>query len=366
MICKNHNAQQYPTYSVIKKGTTLYEREDSFFFFTYGVELNRSSFELEWSAGVGFDLNPEWPDEEMAAHSAVNSGSDSPDENRMDISRPATPGPISTREEGTLRRSNSAPMFNGPNMTDDSPVFQPIREKPRVRRMSAQTSDGTKPVSMPVRIPSRVSQIKQEETLDIMSKEAEHEREVRSAFRISQSCDELHLDESIKALRSDTRSSLTEPLSIITPVPSLPFAASSPSPTRAGKQCFSPQISMRSPCMSPSPNPSPTRSNFTRRSMSPVLRPSSLTSSLKRKYDSDGEYTPSKRQLLSSPLHPTSLSMSSMSSDETSPPQRIVATQASSFAAAAAAASSFSPTTTFDTSGLNSSACFSFSTNSHA
>ncbi|XP_041483359.1 P2R1A-PPP2R2A-interacting phosphatase regulator 1-like [Lytechinus variegatus] len=305
-----------------------------------------------------------------AAHSEANSGSDSPEENRMDVGRPATPSPISVREEGTLRRSNSAPMFNGPNMTDDSPVFQPIREKPRVRRMSAQTSNGAKPMSVPVRIPSRVTQIKQEESLDIRSKEAEHEREVRSAFRMSQSWDDLHLDESIKALRSEPRSELrsciSEPLSIVTPT--LPFVASSPSPTRPGKQCFSPQISMRSPCMSPSPNPSPTRSTFTKRSMSPVLRPSSLASSLKRKYDSDGECTPSKRQLLGSPIHPSSLSMSSMSSDETSPPQRILATHASTFLPNAfAPATTYAPptTTTFDTVSNSSSSCFTFSTNSH-
>lgn len=303
-----------------------------------------------------------------AAQSEANSGSDSPEESGMDVGRPATPGPTSVREEGTLRRSNSAPMFNGPNMTDDSPVFQPIREKPRVRRMSAQTSNGAKPMSVPVRIPSRVTQIKQEESLDVMSKEAEHEREVRSAFRMSQSWDELHLDESIKALRSETRSCISEPLSIIPPT--LPFVASSPSPTRPGKQCFSPQISMRSPCLSPSPNPSPTRSTFTRRSMSPVLRPSSLTSSLKRKYDSDGECTPSKRQLLSSPIHPSTLSMSSMSSEETSPPQRILVTQASAFIPATTYVPStplVPTTTTFDTavSNSSSSACFSFSTTSH-
>ncbi|XP_072033782.1 P2R1A-PPP2R2A-interacting phosphatase regulator 1-like [Amphiura filiformis] len=240
------------------------------------------------------------------------------------ISPPATvsSGNVGTERDATgglLRRSNSAPMFNGPNMSDDTPIFQPIIERQRVRRMSANlTSPGSKTASSSVRTPSRISQIKQEESLDIRSREAVHEREVQSAFQISHSWDGLHLDESIKNLRTESGSRFSDPISIIPP--NLPLA-SSPSPTRVGRQCFSPsmQISVRSNSLTPSPIPSPTRSTFTRRSMSPVLRPSTL----KRKYDSDSDVTPPKRQLLSSPTHPSTHSICSLSSDDASPPTHL-------------------------------------------
>ncbi|XP_022087989.1 protein FAM122A-like [Acanthaster planci] len=265
---------------------------------------------------------------------------ESADEGQMEIERVMSPSGDSqsrledNRETGILRRSNSAPMFDGPTMSDESPVFQPIRERQRVRRFSANMSGNAKTAnaSTPVRVPSRIRQIQQEESLDVRSREAEHEREVQSAFQISHSCDEMSLGESIKALRSDGKT-FSEPLRILTS--SLPIP-STPSPNRdrtPGKQCFSPsmQISMRSNSLTPSPIPSPTRQTSRVRSMSPVLKPSLLN--LKRKYDSDSDSTPPKRQLLSSPSHnSSSQSICSLSSDDASPPQRNLADPSASLA----------------------------------
>ncbi|XP_033637773.1 protein FAM122A-like [Asterias rubens] len=267
----------------------------------------------------------------MGDKDSICSHSSPEEDGLMEIERVMSPNGDDSRmdenkETGILRRSNSAPMFDGPNMSDESPVFQPIRERERVRRFSANMSGNAKSanVTTPVRVPSRIRQIQQEESLDVRSREAEHEREVQSAFQISHSCDEMSLGESIKALRSDEKSaSFSEPLRIFTsslPVPSTP----SPNRERTpGKQCFSPsmQISMRNNSLTPSPIPSPTRQTSRVRSMSPVLKPSLLN--LKRKYDSDSDATPPKRQLLCSPSHNSSnQSICSLSSDDASPPQR--------------------------------------------
>ncbi|KAJ8030103.1 hypothetical protein HOLleu_26391 [Holothuria leucospilota] len=259
-----------------------------------------------------------------------SSGSESPEEvTRMEIERidvAADGEQNQMKETSNLRRSNSAPMFNGPNMSDESPVFQPIHhDRPRVRRFSTHITGSPKPQTNSKGTSSRVIQIKHEESMDIVSRETEGEREVQSAFQMSQSWDDLHLDASIKTLRSSqSKSRFSDPLSIMPP--SFPLS-SSPSPTRtAGKQCFSPSTqTFRNNSMSPSPIPSPTRGTVTRRSMSPVLRPSNLGIGVKRKAgDSDMDTTPSKRIFLSSPSHPSSTaSISSISSDESSPLQRV-------------------------------------------
>ncbi|XP_033126999.1 protein FAM122A-like [Anneissia japonica] len=214
-----------------------------------------------------------------------------------------------SEEEGQLRRSNSAPMINGPSVNEESLVFQPSPTRGRVRRFSANlTPNSSKPTSAPIRIPSRINQIKQEESINISQRETEHEREVQSAFHMSQSWNELCLDESIKSLRNDNhKKSFADPLSIAT---SLSVSiCSSPSPTRIlPKQCFSPSMQHRSTGMSsPSPIPSPTTQVYRARSMSPVLRPGTLN--FKRKLDSDGEASPPKKLFMCSPNSHSHLSL---------------------------------------------------------
>ncbi|XP_071949474.1 P2R1A-PPP2R2A-interacting phosphatase regulator 1-like [Antedon mediterranea] len=267
-------------------------------------------------------------------------------------------------EEGLLRRSNSAPMINGPNINEESIVFQASPTRGRVRRFSANlTPNSSKPTSAPIRIPSRINQIKQEESINISQRETEHEREVQSAFHMSQSWNELCLDESIKTLRNEQnhKKSFADPLSIAT---SLSVSiCSSPSPTRImPKQCFSPSMQHRTGMSSPSPIPSPTTQVFRARSMSPVLRPGTLN--FKRKLDSDGEASPPKKHFMYSPnshMHshmslqvagnhirqPSSLVPSSRSMD-TSPSDRLPIVTTSSI------------------STQPSSSCFSFSAISDA
>ncbi|XP_014667753.1 PREDICTED: endochitinase A-like isoform X2 [Priapulus caudatus] len=150
----------------------------------------------------------------------------------------------------SLKRSNSAPMINAIGLEHSSLEGEsfPLSAFHRIRRFSA-TCDTTSP-SPPIRVPSRVSQIKQEEGMDVMNtREVRHEREFRSAVEMSRSWDELRL------------------------------------------QCFSPSMGarIRTSSYSPSPSPSPTRKSFTRRSLSPIaIRPSSLAA-VKRKFDSDTE-----------------------------------------------------------------------------
>ncbi|PIK59542.1 hypothetical protein BSL78_03528 [Apostichopus japonicus] len=265
-----------------------------------------------------------------------SSGSESPEEvTRMEIERPEVSADGDSLQSGiketsNLRRSNSAPMFNGPNMGDESPVFQPINDRPRVRRFSTHIIGSPKPPSSSKGTSLRVNQIRHEESMDIVSRETEGERGIQSAFQMSQSWDDMHLDASIKTLRTSqgNKPRFSDPLSIMPPAFPL---SSSPSPTRAtGKQCFSPSTQIyRNNSMSPSPIPSPTRSTVTRRSMSPVLRPSNLGMGVKRKAgDHEMDTTPSKRIFLSSPSHPSSTaSISSISSDDSSPLQQRATTE---------------------------------------
>ncbi|XP_075429306.1 P2R1A-PPP2R2A-interacting phosphatase regulator 1-like isoform X4 [Ascaphus truei] len=162
------------------------------------------------------------------------------------------PGPPS---DGTLRRSNSAPLING--LSDNSQVFQP--DVMRARRNSTTVVNRQSLVvpSSPIRISSsRLLQIKQEEGVDLMiNRETAHEREVQVAMQMSQSWEES--------------------LSL---------------------QCFSPslQIFVSSNGLPPSPTPSPTR-RFATRSQSPIncIRPSSL-GPLKRKGDMEIESQPKR------------------------------------------------------------------------
>lgn len=194
--------------------------------------------------------------------------------------------------KSNLKRSNSAPMINVLNTvtSQEEIVIQPIFEnQPRTRRFSASCSfSGLSPCSSPSspflgRTPPRITQIKHEEGMDIANREAAHERKVQSALQISQSWEDLTLTEPHDVDVNKRPRCFTEPLHI---VPSSYPLSSSPSPTRLGKQCFSPSMQqpVRNISLCTSPVPSPTRKSVARRSHSPIaLRPSQLP--MKRKFD---------------------------------------------------------------------------------
>ncbi|XP_066506023.1 protein FAM122B isoform X2 [Hoplias malabaricus] len=185
------------------------------------------------------------------------------------------------QSDGHLRRSNSEPMING--LSDSSQVFQ--REVLRSRRNSTTLVNRPNMVpSSPVRVPStRLQRIKQEEGVDVMNREAAHEREVQAAMQMSQSW-----EESLSLSDNDFEKSSSSSPKRIDFVPVSP----APSPTRGigKKQCFSPslQILVSSNGLNPSPIPSPTR-RF-RRSQSPIncIRPSIL-GPIKRKVSGEME-----------------------------------------------------------------------------
>lgn len=159
----------------------------------------------------------------------------------------------------------------------------------------------------PAKVPSRLDQIKLEECIGQSDREAAHEKEVQSAMLMSQSWDELSLDDGDSVTELKRPRSFTEPLHVLT---SLHPYASSPSPTRVGKQCFSPSLQqpVRNYTFTPSPGSSPTRQSCVRRSLSPiVLRPSPL-SAVKRKAEADSTeksqnyFSPAKKFCVSSSL----------------------------------------------------------------
>ncbi|KAG5891357.1 hypothetical protein JTB14_034422 [Gonioctena quinquepunctata] len=188
----------------------------------------------------------------------------------MDVDGPSN-GP------GTLKRCSSAPMINdstsvmttaNPSTSNREPqsfsqLFGPSSQT-RTRRFSASFSQVPgSPVSGP-RLAPRINQLRQEEHDGISNtRELAHEREIHHAMQISQSWEDL-------SLMNDSNESKTNrmgPLQISMPTCSSAFMCNSPSPTRMGFQ-------------------SPTRSRtITRRSASPVLRPSPL--GVKRKLDDD-------------------------------------------------------------------------------
>ncbi|XP_075537566.1 P2R1A-PPP2R2A-interacting phosphatase regulator 1 isoform X2 [Dermacentor variabilis] len=181
------------------------------------------------------------------------------------------PPPLGTGSN--LKRSSSAPMIN---VLGNTPTFREalsplVLSIPRTRRFSASFSPNHSPSSPLAAVPSRVSQIKHEEGMDVMIRETAHEKEVQSKLQISQSWDDLSL------------------------------------------QCFSPSMCASSKqAFSPSPSPSPTRKAFATRSQSPItLRPSQFP--VKRKFDmemdqGDSLPVPSKRLNLSVGPHDMSVS----------------------------------------------------------
>ncbi|XP_072114545.1 P2R1A-PPP2R2A-interacting phosphatase regulator 1-like isoform X1 [Mobula birostris] len=188
-----------------------------------------------------------------------------------------------------LRRSNSAPMIS--NISDSSPVFQPTSL--RCRRSSASVNLGCPSLSFPLSpfrtVNSRIDQIRQEESMDVMNRETAHERGIHAAMQMSCSwedgftlCDQMvtaeHEDRILTLQRDDI----------------FPLA---PSPTRVGKQYFSSSQPILIPKggITPNSSPSPTRRFGSRRCVSPsvAIRPSAL-GPLKRKGDMEVDSPPKK------------------------------------------------------------------------
>ncbi|CRK93324.1 CLUMA_CG006865, isoform A [Clunio marinus] len=178
-----------------------------------------------------------------------------------------------------LQLQNNQQMSMSPTPTVNSPVQRDHLSlsllTPRTRRFSCSSnSNGASSglVSPGPRLAPRISQLRQEECIDIQNREATHEREVHSAISISQSYEDLTLvlNESWSFKNSEE---FSNPLHVTLPQTN---ACSSPSPT-SRHNVVRLQYGM---------SPSPTRRSFaTRRSMSPIaIRPSPL-GSVKRKFE---------------------------------------------------------------------------------
>ncbi|XP_020281433.1 protein FAM122A isoform X2 [Pseudomyrmex gracilis] len=203
----------------------------------------------------------------------------------------------------SLKRSSSAPMINeissatmsvttpSTSSSRDVSAYNVFPNSPRLRRFST-SSPGNVP-----RLTPRVSQLRQEECIDVAGQEAAHEKEIHSAMQISQSWEDLTLeaeglsfkdsDSSVQQLSKLERPKrLLDPLSLNLSITGSPLC-SSPSPTRSGfqRQCYSPSIPH---IWKNNLSPSPTRKAFaTRRSLSPIaIRPSCL-GPVKRKFELD-------------------------------------------------------------------------------
>ncbi|XP_077863090.1 P2R1A-PPP2R2A-interacting phosphatase regulator 1-like [Saccoglossus kowalevskii] len=91
--------------------------------------------------------------------------------------------------------------------------------------------------SVPIKIPSRVTQIKQEEKADINRRESLHEKEVTASFQLSHSWEEFNISESSNNRCDKSLGKFAEPLTIFPST--LPLSASpSPSPTRITGKVF--------------------------------------------------------------------------------------------------------------------------------
>ncbi|XP_033227592.1 protein FAM122A isoform X2 [Belonocnema kinseyi] len=174
-------------------------------------------------------------------------------------------------------------------------TFNVFASTPRTRRFSTSS-----PGSIP-RLTPRVSQLRQEECVDVAGREAAHEKEIHSAMQISQSWEDLTLEaEGLTFKESDSPTQqlnksekqvtkrVFDPLNLNLSGGGPPLC-SSPSPTRSGlgqRQCYSPGIHMVN--WKNTLSPSPTRKAFaTRRSLSPIaIRPSCL-GPVKRKFELD-------------------------------------------------------------------------------
>ncbi|CAH1780684.1 unnamed protein product [Owenia fusiformis] len=258
----------------------------------------------------------------------------------MEVDPPQASDPLPGARNGGLKRCNSAPMINLIPDTSSSftPVSQPLssshnataplispvsRPLERQRTLSA-SSTSLNITTPPIRIPSRLIQIKQEETTNVVNREVAHEREVQSSMQIAQSWDEFSLEDSMMTEAKRPRS-FSEQLHIFTS----PFPlSSSPSPTRVGKQCFSPSagLPIKDHTLHTSPTPSPTRRSFVR-SLSPIaMRPNAV--GMKRKLDTElCEYISPAKRFNNGPFtperllthHPLMNSISSSSFEDSDP-----------------------------------------------
>ncbi|XP_034505356.1 protein FAM122A-like isoform X4 [Ailuropoda melanoleuca] len=194
--------------------------------------------------------------------------------------------PSSTTTEDTLKRSNSAPLITG--LGDNSQVLQAdTLTTPRNNTTHmAQHCLFLPPSPIPNRASfGRLHQIKQEEGMNLVTREAMREWEVQTAIRISRSWEEsLNLNDNDLEKPSSKHIDLN------------PVSPAAP-PTRGiGKQCFPPSLQTCVSCttLPPSPIPSPTR-QFTIRSQNPtnIIRPS-ICGPLKRKGEMTVEDQPKK------------------------------------------------------------------------
>lgn len=255
-----------------------------------------------------------------------------------DLESAVSHGNNSIPAPGTLKRCNSAPMINILVSTASMQISPPssfsATDSQRTRRFSSSsmTLHGS---STPVKVADRLNQLKQEES-HIADRDIQREREVRSAIQISTSWTErfsLSGDHEPMIAENTPRRprSFSESLYVFTS-PSMLVGAMSP--TRVGKQCFSPsmQAPIKNHTFTPSPSPSPTRKSFTR-SISPVIiRPSPLG---KRKLEPDGDnryesYMSPPKRFHTGPStpdrlipHPLAHSVSSSSCEGSSPEQSI-------------------------------------------
>ncbi|RXG70696.1 hypothetical protein Avbf_00519 [Armadillidium vulgare] len=151
----------------------------------------------------------------------------------------------------------------------------------------------------------RVCQLREEEGMDIVNREAAHERTVHSSLQVaqtlSQSWEDLALNEERKPLSNQTstapKKDYNDQLSLTITSSVGSQSTCGASPTRVGRQCFSPSLQQPVRNYSFCPSPSPTKKTFTtRRSLSPIpLRPSPL-GGIKRKWElEDAFITPNKR-----------------------------------------------------------------------
>ncbi|XP_008567263.1 PREDICTED: protein FAM122C [Galeopterus variegatus] len=182
--------------------------------------------------------------------------------------------PTSTTPDGNiLRRSTSSPLING--LGDNAQVFQ--GDTLRIRRNSTTfIRQNSLLLPPPIRTSiSRLHQIKQEESVDLINKEATQERVVQTAIHISQSW-----EESLNLNDNDVEKPSSLKCIDLTPVSSVASSGRG-----IGKQCFSPSLQTCVNCTSlpRSPIPSPLL-QFSVRSQnhSNIVRPSIL-GELKRK-----------------------------------------------------------------------------------
>uniref|UniRef100_A0A0A9Y4C0 Uncharacterized protein n=1 Tax=Lygus hesperus TaxID=30085 RepID=A0A0A9Y4C0_LYGHE len=202
----------------------------------------------------------------------------------------------------TLKRSSSAPMINDLNstavMSSQAPAAV-LREPttslpPRPRRFSTSCSPSSLPLSGPSspKLSHRVNQLRREESVDVLGREAAHERELNSAMVMSISCEDLTLvsdapkcDSSSEANGKNGKS-LHLSLNSTTGGPDRTLC-STPSPTRTTP--LRPFHTYKT-----SLTPSPTR-RFSR-SQSPIaMRPATfnvVSNPVKRKFDSFEENEP--------------------------------------------------------------------------